>query len=101
MDVSRVQFACGAFAVALPLLLVAGYYSQLLLDRLNEARDDLLMVVVTVAALVGEAAALTGLVRPNRVLAGLAGLGSAVSATGVVLVLIYRLRLWSRRRGPR
>jgi hypothetical protein len=98
MDVSRTQFACGAFALAIPLLLIAGYYSQLLLDRLGETRDLLMVAIVTVVALGGEAAALIGLQRPNRLCAGLAGLATAISATGVVLVPVYALRLRARYR---
>ncbi len=98
MDASRAQFACGAFAVVIPLLLIAGYYSQLLLDKLGETRDLAIITIVTVVALGGEAAALIGLQRPNRLCAGLAGLAAAISATGVVLVPAYAMRLRARRR---
>jgi NhaP-type Na+/H+ or K+/H+ antiporter len=98
MDVSRTQFACGAFAIVIPLLLIAGYYSQLLLDKLDQTRDLAIMTFVTFVALGGEAAALIGLQRPNRWCAGLSGLAAAISATGVVLVPAYAMRLRAQRR---
>jgi hypothetical protein len=95
---SAVQFACGVFAIATPVLLAAGYYSQVLLDRLGDGRDLLVLAVTTVGALVGEAAALIGLLRPQRPLEAIAAFGTAVSAAGVVLVPVYALRLRARRR---
>jgi hypothetical protein len=101
MDASRVQFTCAVFAMVIPLLLIAGYYSQLLLDKLSESRDTLIIVVVTVVAVIGELAALIGVEKPNRASEAVGGLAAAISATGVVLVPVYALRLRARRRATR